>query len=58
MAPASYFSWSVRIGVGCASSPSKSPPTLVKLVDILDSEEGPCEVVAHADSLDPSSICG
>ena len=29
-----------------------------KLVDIIDGEEGPCEVVSHADALDPSLFGG
>ena len=29
-----------------------------KIVEIIDSEEGPCEVVSHAYVLDPSGLCG
>ena len=50
--------WSVRLDVDYSCDTSAFPPTPEKLVDITDGEDEPCEVVSHADALDPSLFGG
>ena len=50
--------WSVRLDVDSSCGTSAFPLTPEKLVAIIDGEDGPCELVLHADALDPSLFGG
>ena len=49
---------SVRLDVDSSCETSAFSLTTGKLVDILDSEEGPLDVISHVDALDPSLFVG